>query len=274
MPFSVLMSLYIKERPAFLRQSLDSIFNQTLQPEEVVLVEDGPLTHELYDVIDEYKDKYPQIKVVPLLDNVGLGNALNIGLKECSYEFVARMDTDDVSKRDRFATQVEFMQNHPEISVCSAWIEEFYESIDNVVTIKKLPIEHEEIYAYAKKRCPINHPVVIFRKSDVMASGGYGPFPEDYYLWGRMLKQNYRFHNINQSLLFFRSSNDVYKRRGGWRYFQAISSLQKYFFKIGLLTYREYLYNMLIRSVVSLMPNCFRKMIYTHLLRGKNSTDS
>ena len=267
MSFSVLMSLYIKERPDFLRQSLDSVFIQTLPPDEVILVEDGPLTDELYSVINEYKKTHSQLKSVTLEKNGGLGNALNVGLKHCSNDLVARMDTDDIAKSNRFELQVEYMRNHPEIAVCSAWVDEFVDNPDNIIAVKKIPSIHEEIYVYAKKRCPINHPVVIYRKSAVIESGGYGPFPEDYYLWGNMLKQNYMFHNLNESLLLFRSSNDVYKRRGGWKYFKAMSSLQKYLYKIRFLSYKEYLYNMSIRSVVSLLPNYWRKQIYTHILR-------
>jgi glycosyltransferase involved in cell wall biosynthesis len=97
-PFSVLLSVYYKENPLYFRISLDSIFNQTVLPTEIVLVKDGPLTSELDTVIEEYKLKYPILKILPLIKNVGLGKALNEGLKYCSYELVARMDTDDINK--------------------------------------------------------------------------------------------------------------------------------------------------------------------------------
>lgn len=267
MPFSVLMSLYHKERPEFLRQSLDSVFGQTMAPDEVVLVEDGPLTKELYDVLCEYESRYPQLKRVPLKVNQGLGKALNEGLKHCSHDLVARMDTDDVAVRERFAEQVVLMHEHSDIAVCSSWIEEFIGETSNVSAVKKLPENHEEIYAYAKRRCPINHPAVIYRRSAVMSSGGYGPFPEDYYLWGKMLKDGCRFHNIAKSLLLFRSSDDVYKRRGGWNYFIAMFRLQRFLYHIGFLSLGEYMYNTSIRSVVSLVPNWMRKQIYTRFLR-------
>ncbi len=269
MSFSVLMSLYAKERPDFLRQSLESVFAQTLPPDEVVLIEDGPLTEELYSVVEEYSKNHHELRVVALPINGGLGNALNEGLKHCTYELVARMDTDDIAKPNRFQKQVHFMVAHPEISSCSAWIEEFIDSVDNIVLIKKIPETNEEILNYGKSRCPINHPAAIYRKSAIIESGGYGPFPEDYYLWGRMLTKGYKLHNIQESLLYFRSSKDMYKRRGGWKYYRAMLKLQKEFYAIRYTSYPEYLRNITIRTVVALLPNSIRSFIYKTFLRSK-----
>ena len=129
MRFSVLLSLYYKENPIFLRESLHSVFGQTLQPDEVILVEDGPLTPALYEVVEEFAGRYSTIKRIVLEKNRGLGNALSEGLKHCSCDLVARMDTDDICKPERFARQLAFMESHPEISVVGAWIDEFQETI-------------------------------------------------------------------------------------------------------------------------------------------------
>ena len=177
MKFSVLLSVYRKEQPAYLRQSLDSIFTQTLQPAEVVLVKDGPLTDALDEVAEEYCRKYPVLKVVPLSENQGLGRALNEGLKYCSYDLVARMDTDDVAKPERFEKQIAVFCAHPEMDVVGAWIDEFEGSIENVISVRVLPLEHSEIRRFARKRNPVNHPVVMFRKSAVLVAGGYQHFP-------------------------------------------------------------------------------------------------
>ena len=112
--FSVLLSVYKKEHPTYLKQSLDSLFAQTLPPDEIVLVKDGPLTPELEAVVTEYQSRYPMLKVVPLPQNQGLGKALNEGLKHCSYELVARMDTDDIAKPERFERQMQVFREHPE----------------------------------------------------------------------------------------------------------------------------------------------------------------
>ena len=176
MKFSVLLSVYYKEKPNCLKESLSSIFNQRCLPTEVVLVEDGPLTCELNNVISEFLDKGLKIEIVRLAKNQGLGKALNEGLKHCSYDLVARMDTDDIAKPDRFERQIIAFRDHPELEVVGAWIDEFEGDVSNVISVRKLPENHSEIYQFAKKRNPINHPVVMFRKKAVLSVGGVSAF--------------------------------------------------------------------------------------------------
>ncbi len=267
MRFSVLMSLYWREHPSYLYESLNSVFSQTLVPDEVVLVEDGPLTPELDSMVREFQEKYPALKLVKIPVNSGLGNALNEGIKYCTCNIVARMDTDDICKPDRFEKQIGFMESHPDVHVLSSGILEFIDTVENITAVKKLPETHNEILCYSRKRCPVNHPSAVFRKHSVIECGGYGPFPEDYYLWAKMIMKGYKFHNLQEPLLFFRSSNDVYKRRGGWNYFIAMSKLQVFLYKIKFLPIGTFLYNFIIRGVVSLAPNVVRKAIYTKFLR-------
>ena len=170
--FSVLISVYNKENSLSLRQSLTSVFRQKLPPTEVVLLKDGPLTEELDKVIAEYVMRYPELKIVSLPVNQGLGKALNEGLKHCSYDLVARMDTDDIAKPDRFEKQIRVFQEHPELDVVGAWIDEFEETTSNIISTRKLPEVHYDIWQFAKKRNPENHPVIMFRKQAVLAAGG------------------------------------------------------------------------------------------------------
>jgi glycosyltransferase involved in cell wall biosynthesis len=272
MSFSVLMSLYAKERPEFLRTSLESVFTQTLRSDEVVLVLDGPITEALQSVVTEYSSKYPELKVVPIAKNGGLGKALNEGLKHCSHELVARMDTDDVCKLSRFEKQVHFMELHPEVSVVGAWIDEFVDSIEEVTSVRTLPESQAEILDFAKGRNPMNHPVVMFRKSAVLAVGSYQHFPlfEDYYLWVRMLVKSYQFYNLQESLLWFRSSPDMFKRRGGWSYAMDEVRFQKELKRLGLLSSLQMYKNIVVRFGVRVMPNSLRSLIYQKLLRRNN----
>lgn len=175
--FSVLLSLYIKEQPSYLRQSFNSLFSQRFLPSEIILVKDGMLTPELDAVVSNYVQRYPILKVVALKENQGLGKALNEGLKHCSYDLVARMDTDDIAKPDRFEKQLAIFLEHPEIDVVGAWIDEFEGEVSNVLSMRKVPEQHENILRFAKGRCPVNHPVVMFRKSAVLKAGGYKHFP-------------------------------------------------------------------------------------------------
>lgn len=267
--FSVLISLYIKEQPSFLQQSLDSLLAQTLQPSEIVLVKDGPLTAELDTVVSNFAKRCASLKVVILPQNQGLGRALNEGLKFCSYDLVARMDTDDIARSDRFEKQVRIFQEHPEIDVCSAWIDEFEGDWRNVISTRRLPEKHDDIAVYAKSRCPINHPVVMFRKSAVTEAGGYQHFPlfEDYYLWVRLLMNGARFYNIQESLLYFRFSPAMFKRRGGWKYAMDECKFQSLLRKKGFISLGGFVKNVGIRLATRLMPNSLRTWVYKKLLR-------
>lgn len=268
--FSVLLSLYIKEHPEFLKQSLDSLFTQTLPPDEIVLVLDGPLTQELNEVVSAYATRYDRIlKVVPLPQNLGLGRALNEGLKHCSYELVARMDTDDIAKPERFAKQIAIFEKYPEVDVVSAWLDEFEGDVSRIRSIKKLPEWDADIRAYAKRRNPINHPVAMFRKKSVLSVGGYLHYPllEDYYLWVRMLMNGAKFYNIQESLSYFRFSPDMFKRRGGWRYALTEFRFQWLLKQIHFISCPQFVTNVLIRFTARIIPNSLRTFVYTKMLR-------
>ena len=271
MKFSVLLSLYYKEQPSYLIQSIDSILSQTLLPDEIVLVKDGPLTTELENVVCKYEKLYPIIKVVPLEKNLGLGKALNEGLIHCSNDLVARMDTDDIAYPDRFEKQVKFMTTHPDIDACSSWIDDFIDSKDNIISTKKLPETDDEIKKYAKLRSPLNHPAVMFRKQAVINAGGYKHFYlfEDYYLWVRMIMNGSKMYNIQESMLYFRYSPEMIKRRGGWKYAKSEIRLQKEFYRIGFIGLGTLIKNIAIRVTVRMIPNGFRDFIYKKFLRKK-----
>lgn len=267
--FSVLLSIYNRESPISLCQSLDSIFVQTVSPNEVVLVEDGPLSSELNDIISEYSAKYPILKIIPLPTNQGLGKALNEGLKHCSYDIVARMDTDDIAKPDRFEKQLAIFEKYSDIDVVGAWIDEFEDDISEVKSVRKLPELPNDIRQFAKRRNPINHPVVMFRKSAVLAAGGYRHFPlfEDYYLWIRMLMNGAKFYNIQESLLYFRFSPEMFKRRGGWKYMINELHFLQMMRQMHFISFSQFMQNLFVRFSIRLIPNSLRAIIYTKLIR-------
>lgn len=273
MNFSVLMSLYVKEHPTYFKQSLDSIFSQTLLPTEIVLVKDGPLTKELDEVVEEFCSRNSIIKVVSLSKNQGLGKALNKGLKHCSYDLVARMDTDDIAKPYRFEKQLKIFRENTDVDVVGSWIDEFEGDSSNVISIRKLPEKHDEIYQYAQKRNPINHPVVMFKKNAVEAASGYKHFPlfEDYYLWVRMLLNGAKFYNIQESLLYFRSSSDMFKRRGGIKYACTEAKFQWHIHKLRFISLPRTCMNIAIRFGARIVPNEVRGWIYKNLLRKSYS---
>lgn len=262
--YLVLLSLYYKERPEYLRESLDSLVRQTVVSDDIVLVEDGRVGDALERVVREYEDRYPQLHVVRYEKNRGLGHALNDGLRHCRHELVARMDTDDIAKPRRMEVQVGYLVENPGIDVVGSWTEEFEGDASNVVALRKLPEFSQEIYAFGRKRNPLNHPTVMFRKGAVMRSGGYKPFHlfEDYYLWVRMLKDGAKFHNIQAPLLSFRTSLATYNRRGGWRYAMTELKFMIMMHDIGYTNQLTTLENVVRRIPVRLAPNRIRNMIY------------
>ena len=261
MKFSVLMSVYIKETPAYLDECLASLGAQSLLPSEIIIVHDGVITDDLKNVISKYSVTLP-IKSVKLAENRGLAEALNEGLKHCTNELVARMDTDDVSLPHRFERQIKFMVAHPRIAVSSAWIEERDQWMDEILFIKKLPSSHDDILRFSKRRNPISHPVSIFRKAAVVSVGAYPKiFPEDYALWSLMLLKGHRFENIPETLLYMRTGSDFIDRRG-LNFFKGEWSLLKYQRTIGFLNNYEFLINFLIRAVIRLPPAKVRAFFY------------
>ena len=270
MRFSVLMSIYYKEKPEHFNRAMQSIwYEQTVKPDEIVLVEDGELTNDLYSVINDWESKLGRVlKRVPLERSVKLGQALNIGLKECSYELVARMDTDDISLPYRFEKQLKVFEKDQTIDVCSGWVSEFVDDENVITSYRKVPENHEEIVKYAKFRCPVNHPAVMYKKSSVLNVGGYGEYQyykiqqEDYHLWVRMILEGARFYNIQEPLVKMRFSDSMIKRRAGIYYAKSELRLLNEFKNLGFLTTGEYIKNIFLRVPIRLMPVRILKAIY------------
>ncbi|QFF99868.1 glycosyltransferase [Psychrobacillus glaciei] len=269
--YSVLMSVYYKEKPEYLRESISSMLQQSIIPDEIVLIKDGPLTDQLEIMIDEFKDN-DIIKVISLDENVGLGKALNIGLSNCRNELIARMDTDDIADKNRCERQLDLFNKDKKISVVGTVIEEFIDYPSNPVSYRKVKIENREIRKQIKYRNPMSHPSVMLKKSDVLKAGNYQHWllNEDYYLWIRMVQHGFIFKNINEPLVKMRINNETYLRRGGWKYFATQKDLFGYMLKSDLINVFEYLFNIIICFVTRvLLTNKMRKFFYLRILRSK-----
>ena len=208
--YSVLMSLYIKEKPEYLQLAIQSMIDQTYKPDEIVIVKDGKITPELQQVLDTFFSNNPELfNIVGYEENRGLGLALNYGLDYCRNELVARMDTDDISKPERCEKQIKRFEEKPELSIVGSWVDEFNETPENVVSVRAVPETTEDIYIFAKRRSAFNHPAVMYKKSKVLENGGYSDLRrnQDVDLFGRMLFNGCKAENIGESLLFFRSND-------------------------------------------------------------------
>ena len=268
--FSVLMSVYRKEKPDFLRVALDSIVNQSLVPTEIVLVKDGPLCDELNNVIAEYMQKYHFLKVLQLKKNVGLGKSLNEGMRHCTNNIVARMDTDDYSEKDRFLRQIDVLMNNPELDIVGSNICEYDEKLEKAISVRKVPENDPEIKKLLKTRNPVNHMSAMYRKDKVLEAGGYVdcPFFEDYYLWCRMAKNGCKFFNIQDSLVKVRAGQAMVNRRGGLLYAKNSINFEKKILRLKTINIFGFIFNSSIRVAVALSPNSLRGAIYSRGLRN------
>lgn len=259
--FSVLMSLYYKEKPEYLKECLDSLIKQTVKADEWIIVKDGPLTEELEYVLKEYETKYPGlIKYVVFEKNQGLGLALKAGVLACSNEIIARMDTDDICVKDRFERQLEEFLKNPNLDICGSHIKEFDSNVNNILSERKVSLTNEEIKKYQRRRSSFNHMTVMFKKSAVIKAGNYehAPLMEDDMLWTRMILSGCRGKNIDDYLVYARTGIAMIERRGGWSYFKKYKKSRQKVYRLGLASYWDYFYTLIVQFIVSLMPKKFR----------------
>lgn len=262
MKFSVLMSVYYKENALFLDEALRSVYNQTVKPTEVVLVQDGPLSRDLYAVIKTWKSKLNIVDVL-MKENVGLGAALNEGLKYCRYDFVARMDTDDIALKKRFEEQLSIFESQ-DVDVCGSWISEFDNDPTISLSVRRVPENNDDIMSFSRSKNPINHPSVMFKKRVVEECGGYQDvlFFEDYFLWLTLIKERATFYNIPVALVHMRAGYEQLSRRSGFLYFKR----ELYFYKCclnkQLLSRWSIFKNIVMRLPIRLLPKPIIAKIY------------
>lgn len=269
MKFSVLMSLYDKENPKYLDKALESIIlNQELKPSEVVLVFDGPINDKLNAIVKKYIGLFNNFKIIRLEKNIGLGLALKEGLKQCENNLIFRMDTDDISHKSRFKKQVEFLKNNPKIKILGTNAIDFDSNIENQVNKRVFPKENKEIQIFSRRRCPFLHPTVAFYKDAVLEIGSYRDllFFEDYDLFLRILRK-YQGYNLQENLLYFRSNENVFKRRGGFNYLKLEYKALKKFKKENLMNTYYFFTNLLIRIGFRICGNSLRSLLYKKVLR-------
>lgn len=269
--YSVLMSVYAKEKPEYFDFALESINHQTFLSNDIVIVCDGPLTPELEEVLRLRKnDRY---SIVRLEKNSGLGVALNAGLSVCKNEIVLRADSDDYSLPDRAEKEIQFLVEN-NLDLAGSYIVEFEESVERLSSVRKVPTDQKSIDRFIKTRSPFNHPSVIFRKSAIMEVGGYLDFPffEDYFLWSRVVaEKKFRYANIDESLVYMRtgSKNELIKRRLDKA---AVESSFKIIMKnkeLGIINGFECFFVLLFRKTFNVLPFSLKKWIYQKVLRTR-----
>lgn len=246
-PFSVLISVYENDNPNDFRMAIESVtIKQTVQPDEVFVYVDGTVPDALANVIKQLEAEILSVNVHWETENKGLGRALQYGMEHVKHELVARMDADDISVPDRFEFQLHLFEKDPELSVASGHIIDFIDTPEKPIGKRTVPIGCDACMQYIKKRDVVNHPAVMFRKSEVLRAGNYQDWylNEDSYLWLRMYLAGCKFDNLDKVLVYMRSGEGQYARRGGWRYFKSEAGLQKLRYKYEIINLPQYLFNM------------------------------
>lgn len=273
-PFSVAMCVYEKDNAEWFDSALGSvIIKQTVKPSEVVLVVDGPVSDSIHAVIKKYEkicDGRRIFKVNEFTENRGLGEALKVGIKNCTYELIARMDSDDIAVENRFELQLRKMADQT-VDICGGQIEEFIGDINNTAGRRLVPETDSELKSYMKKRCPFNHMTVMYKKTAVLEAGNYMDWfwNEDYYLWIRMALAHMTFANLPEVLVHVRVGKDMYARRGGKKYFVSETRLQKYMLDKKMISFPTYVGNIGKRAIMQiLLPNKIRARVFKHFARN------
>lgn len=270
--FSVAICVYGKDNADHFRGAVESVLSQTVQPDEIVLVVDGPIPEVIQNMIESIQVECSYLKAIYLKKNVGHGEARRTGIRECTHNLIAIMDADDICVPNRFELQLQSFKNDDCLSIVGGNILEFIDSTDNIVGARVVPEKNEDLKQYLKKRCPFNQMTVMLKKEHVMEAGGYVDWycNEDYYLWVRMSQKGYIFSNINQTLCYVRAGRDMYQRRGGWQYFKSEARLQKYMYDNEVIGLYRYVVNVSIRFIVQvLMPNKIRGVFFQRFARKK-----
>lgn len=268
--YSVLMSVYKMEKPEYLKLSLDSMINQTVVPDEIVLVEDGPLNAGLYRVIEQYTDGYPDImKIVKLKQNGGLANALNCGMKAVRNELVARMDSDDISLPGRCEMQLRAFEQKPELSIVGTQADEFEGAPQNIICSRNVPVSYKEILRFSRCRSPFNHPTVMYRKSAVENAGGYKAFhrKEDLELFIRMIHEGHKAINLKKSYLLYRTGTANLGRRKSWVNCREYIQIMYQFYKKGYSSIADMVYVTAGQLILFAVPESIAGRLSRRFLR-------
>ena len=271
--YSVLMSVYIKEKPEYLKRSIESILGQTICTDDFVIGKDGPITEELNKLLEEYASKYDYIHIYGYENNHGLGYALNYGINYCINELVARMDSDDISLPDRCEKELNLFHERPSLDIVGTDIYEFTEDEKCISGLKKMPVSQDEIKKYARRRNPFNHPTVMYKKSSVIKYGGYheGERGEDIALFTKMVFEGCACANIDEPLLKYRAIADQFDRRTSKTDSDAVIRVIKNNYKKGYIGLSDYLYVAVVQAAGRFIPKSIGKTIYKKLFRADYS---
>lgn len=269
--YSVLMTVYAREKPAYFEQAIRSMLFQTDRTDDFVIVCDGPLTPQLDAVISHYTQMEPELfHIIRCEENLGSGTASRMGLLACKNELIVRMDSDDIAVSDRARVLLDAFRREPELAAVGGQMAEFVHDPAQVIGYRILPTEPEELRRYAASRSPLNNITVMLRKSAAIAVGNYSDIRtrEDYELWIRLLGNGYRIRNLDRVLAYARVGEDMYERRRGLEYSKYTVYTEKVLLEFGFINRLEYCFSLCARFVASvLLPKKLSYWLFRRFMR-------
>lgn len=269
--FSVMLPIYYKENAEYFNLALNSILNQTLMPNEILIIEDGRLSNELESIVMNAEQQYPNlVRVIRLEKNIGIGKVRALGVEECKHEYIALMDSDDISMIDRFAKQIPILEANNDIDMLGGQVTEFNDEPELICQKRIVPTAYEDVYKFCKLRNPTNNVTLIFKKSVALAVGNYNINVgfEDYELCAKFLNQGYKIVNIPDFLVNVRSGKRMMDKRKGLDYFFKYEyTCMKTFLDMGFINYWEFVRNLALKFPLRVMPNWMRTLVYKKFLR-------
>lgn len=267
--YSVLLTVYDKEKPEHFVTAIESIVNQTLKTNDFVIVADGPLTFELDAILEQYTGKYPYINLIRLEKNKGSGYASQQGLKHIKNEVLAKMDSDDISVLDRM--EKELAKINEGYDVVGGAIAEFSSDPNKIEGIKRLPQKLEDIIKFSRRRNPIANVTVMYKKSMIEQVGGYQDLVmlEDYTLAIKLIQSGAKVINLQEVMVNVRSGREQMIRRSNKMLYKNMKDLRKYMLDTKYITKSQYFcYNFQTWIFLS-TPAFMKKILYKAFLRKK-----
>ncbi len=264
MKASVLMTVYAGDDPNHFATALRSLLQQTRMPDEIILVEDGPLTAELRQQLNNIESDTDVLCRVPLPENIGLIGALNEGLRHCRGELIFRMDADDISQPDRLESQIAYLDANQDIGVVGSNIRQFEDDEDrDHGLVKRMPEHHEAIVRALPWRNPVNHPTVCMRR-EVIKRYEYPAlrYVEDYFLWAKLIADGVKFHNLQQPLVAYRFDGRTLHRRSGWLNFRNEMALRTWMRREGMMSMPFWLVTGLVQFIVRFSPSMVQGLLW------------
>ena len=268
--FSVLIPVYAKENALNFKKAVESITQQTLLPNEILIIEDGILGDELENVVLSVEKDFPNItRVIRLKENIGIAKVRALGVDECKYEWLAFMDSDDISVKNRFEKQIAYLKEHTNIDMLGAQTPYFIDTPDNVCFSRIMPEKHKDIYNFGKFRMPVNTVTLIFKKQNAIDCGNFTIDVgfEDYEFVGKFLKAGNKVVNMPDNLVYVRTGSEMMSRRKGLKYFGYEYACMKSFLDIGYINFYQFCRNLVLKFPLRVMPDWMRNLIYKKFLR-------